>query len=380
MPSKSANSIHVARMCEALVSLGHDVTLYINRSITSKNDLKKSIEAYYGVHLGGVELISFYSRWWPIALNLRIAMCAGYDYLRYVLEKRCPDLIISRNLYASYFFRIFTHDKLIFETHQLEKGFRKYFQLKVTQCPTVTTVVISEAFRNHLAKYRKYESKKVYVLPDAAPSGINRLLPEQKRAKRAVLLTDINLECHSQVAAYFGHLYSGRGIEIIQGLAERFPDVVFLVYGGYQEQIDLLIKKNQFENLKIMGHIDPSKALKVMGIMDVLLMPYQENVFIGGRKKIDTSRWMSPMKMFEYMATGVPFISSDLPVLREVLRHKKNCLIAKPDDVTDWSNCLKYLLDQPDMAEALGWQAHRDYRKYYTWTRRAEMMLKALKS
>ena len=47
-------------------------------------------------------------------------------------------------------------------------------------------------------------------------------------------------------------------------------------------------------------------------------MPYQRNVGIG-TKNSDTSNWMSPMKMFEYMSTGVPIVSSDLPVLKKFL-------------------------------------------------------------
>ena len=58
-------------------------------------------------------------------------------------------------------------------------------------------------------------------------------------------------------------------------------------------------------------------------------MPYQAKVSIGV-KGHDTGRWMSPMKMFEYMAAGVPVISSDLAVLREILINEKNALLVSP--------------------------------------------------
>ena len=80
MPSRSANSVHVARMCEAIASLGHEVTLLVNRSVPSAKGFLERIEAYYGVQLKGVRIVSFYSQW-ARALNFRIALLAAKEYL-----------------------------------------------------------------------------------------------------------------------------------------------------------------------------------------------------------------------------------------------------------------------------------------------------------
>jgi glycosyltransferase involved in cell wall biosynthesis len=77
------------------------------------------------------------------------------------------------------------------------------------------------------------------------------------------------------------------------------------------------------------------------------------------------------------MATGVPLVSSDLPVLREVLRNGHNSLLVPPDDVPAWIAALDRLLAQPALAQALGGQAHAEYRAHHTWTRRAEALLAA---
>ena len=80
-----------------------------------------------------------------------------------------------------------------------------------------------------------------------------------------------------------------------------------------------------------------------MSRCDVLLMPYQRKVSIGDHSA-DTSRWMSPMKMFEYMAAKKPFISSDLDVLREVLTDEVNALLVDPENVKAWDKALKRLI------------------------------------
>ena len=123
-----------------------------------------------------------------------------------------------------------------------------------------------------------------------------------------------------------------------------------------------------------MGYIDPKNARETMGIMDVLLMPYQKSVSIG-IKGIDTSKWMSPMKMFEYLSVGVPIISSNLSVLKEVLVDYENCLLVEPDDIDAWSEALNRVISDAGLEEQLGLNAYMLYRHKYTWRRRAKAML-----
>ena len=55
--------------------------------------------------------------------------------------------------------------------------------------------------------------------------------------------------------------------------------------------------------------------------MDILLAPYQDRVTVAQSDNITTERWMSPLKLFEYMAAGKAIICSDIPVLREILEN-----------------------------------------------------------
>jgi glycosyltransferase involved in cell wall biosynthesis len=105
-------------------------------------------------------------------------------------------------------------------------------------------------------------------------------------------------------------------------------------------------------------------------------MPYQESVSIGIAGH-DTARWMSPMKMFEYMASGAAIVSSDLPVLREVLVAEHNCLLAPAADVARWSECVARLAADAQLRERLGGNAHEDYARSHTWTIRAKSLLAA---
>ena len=90
-------------------------------------------------------------------------------------------------------------------------------------------------------------------------------------------------------------------------------------------------KINKSKNLIYMGYFRNKDARKLMSCMDALLMPYQNKVSIG-KTKSDTSKWMSPMKMFEYLASGVPVFSSNLPVLQEILIDNVNVFLVSPED------------------------------------------------
>ena len=150
--------------------------------------------------------------------------------------------------------------------------------------------------------------------------------------------------------------------------------ITFLIVGGNIRDQDYYRSLSLPSNFLLVGHVDHSSAKKLMTSCDILLMPYQKSVSIGVGNH-DTSRWMSPLKMFEYMSSSTPFISSDLPVLKEILANNRNCLLVPPDSIDDWSYALKTLLENPDLQCKLSSAAYRDVELHYTWTSRAKRLL-----
>jgi glycosyltransferase involved in cell wall biosynthesis len=86
---------------------------------------------------------------------------------------------------------------------------------------------------------------------------------------------------------------------------------------------------------------------------------------------------MSPMKMFEYMASGGAIISSSLPVLQEVLEDGRNALLVPPECPDAWVSALDRFLADPALASRLGATGHADYLAHYTWDQRAAALLAA---
>ena len=126
-----------------------------------------------------------------------------------------------------------------------------------------------------------------------------------------------------------------------------------------------------------MGHLAPAEVRSAMAMMDILLMPYQKSVSVG-LVDVDTAKWMSPMKLFEYMSVGVPIISSDLPVLREVLHDRVNCLLVAPNNVSSWIEAVNTLVASPNLAAKIKNRAYEQFRSDYNWYRRADRMISIL--
>jgi len=374
IPSRSANSIHVVNMCEGLNQLGCEVVLFAHSNSYNSLNCQKQLKNIYGVDSRGINLKVFHSKKnrgieFIIALNALI--CFIFDLIKNIE----PQYIISRNLYAATFLGLLFRRNIIYETHSPEYGFRKKLQKWLLTSNKIKIVVISEALKKIIQKFHHISSKNIYVFHDAARSGQLRLdLSQRTELKRQFLSGKFDLSDYKKVIGYFGHLYSGRGIEIIENLSRLHLDCAFIIYGGNEEEIDNYKKKNTKSNLFFMGHISPQLVRGAMGMMDVLLMPYQKSVSIG-LSGVDTSKWMSPMKMFEYLSVGVPIISSNIPVLLEVLIDNDNCLLVDPDDINQWSDALQRITIDLELGERLGTSSYTLYERKYTWKHRAKEML-----
>ena len=162
-------------------------------------------------------------------------------------------------------------------------------------------------------------------------------------------------------------------------LAKRLPEAEFLLIGGNEKAIrhykSLAIRRG-LKNVNFAGFISNSLLPLYLAACDVLLMPYQRKVEISGGG--DTSEWMSPMKMFEYMAAGRAIVSSDLPVLREVL-NDCNSVLCNPEDFDAWKDSIEGLLKNGQKRLEIGSEARKD-AEGYSWRKRVLKIMNFKKS
>ena len=166
---------------------------------------------------------------------------------------------------------------------------------------------------------------------------------------------------------YVGRLYAGRGAELLMALAARRPDIELHLVGATVDQYAGSIP----ENVTFHGHVPHAEVAARLHGFDALLAPYQRRVFVDGGA--ETGAVMSPLKVFEYLAAGRAVVTSDLPVLREVL-DESVAMLCEPDELESWLRAIDRLADRR-IREGLGEAGRQRFLARHTWAARAEQVL-----
>ena len=351
LPSTEANGVHVMSMCEAFAANGNDVQLLVPGT---QRDV--DLPAWYGV-----------------APNFRI---------RFVARKRTsrrPRLFSAAALWRAALNGsdlIYTRDPLtaamasalrfptIFEAHnplrpadrqRIERASRsRYFRRMVVISGALRQIVRQQS-PDCAALHRK-----LLVAHDAARLSEEVLAPARPSRFTAV---------------YAGSFYQGRGIELILRMAERTPDIRYLLVGGDEAKLlELTGSCEAAPNVELGGYRAPNEIASILASADVLLAPYQSRT-MQKTGKVDQAGYMSPLKIFEYMAAGKPIICSALPVLQEVLVDGRTALLPAPDDLTGWVAAIRSIRDDQELAQRLARNARIEAVEHHSWPARAKAVL-----
>lgn len=355
LPSRRASSVQVMRMCGALADAGHRVTLLAKRG-PEPLPADASLHGYYGVSTGFA--IDVLARPLGRGGGLVYALAATH---RIRAARPHTDLVYSRDLLGAVAAAELGMP-VVFEAHGVPlHGWQRVLLRRVLRAPSfVGLVTISAALQAALAEVDLLPSGRPIVTAHSAADPL--AIPAPAASARAPRV------------GYVGSLYAGRGIELILELARRLPGATFEIIGGTEQDLARVRGEQPPTNLVLRGFVAPSTLPAVYSTFDVLLMPYPRTGVRGAANRIDTSRYCSPVKMFEYMAAGVAIIASDLPVLGEVLTHNENALIAPADDVAAWQRELELLVSDPARRERLGQRAREDSAQYTSPARVARIL------
>ena len=138
------------------------------------------------------------------------------------------------------------------------------------------------------------------------------------------------------VALYAGSDYPWKGVDVFRKASTMIPQVACRIVSG----------------------LPHSEIPALLRSADVLVLPH-----------LDTPQSQSPLKLFEYMASGVPIVASDLPSLREIL-NETNAILVIPNDALALAEGIQNVLSDPRLADIISQNAFEDVQKY-SWQKRA---------
>lgn len=359
IPSRSANSIHVMKMSQAFAKNNCEVILLApNRKAEEEKEVK-DIYSFYAVD----KVFEIKKLFYPNVKLVRSIVYAVACLL--VLFKVKPDLVYGRNLLACYISSFFFITS--FEAHSpMDSMLKKLILQKLVKKNNFKNlVVISNALRNLIIKQLpKNTNTNIVVAHDGADEVVE--LDEKIELQGRNKLLNVG---------YVGHLYKGRGVGVIFDCAKKLKNFNFHLIGGQDKDIKYwkdLAEAIEINNVYFYGFVTPSTTVLYRNTFDILVAPYANQVSVYGGFG-DTSSFMSPLKIFEYMSHKKPIIASDLPVLKEVLSCD-NSILCDPEDVDEWINAFKALQDKK-IREHIASNAYNDFIKNYTWLNRVNNVL-----
>lgn len=347
IPSRGANSMHVMRMCQAFAELSHEVTLYVGKGELAAED----DHAFYGVK-SSFDVVKHQRSKRRVVGALAHAWAARRTFL----ERPRPDLIYAREYYVLAA-TARTGVPFVFESHWKPKhiGQERLEGWFFAQPGFRRLVVISDALRRvYLDMYRSLSAAQVVVAHDAA----DPVTVGAPRSKGPLAV------------GYVGSFFRGYGVELLPPLARALPNVNFHVIGGSADDVAAArANGGTLPNLEYHGFVPPSELPRLYAQLDVMLAPYQRST-----PHID---WISPMKLFEYMANEKAIVCSDFPVMREVLTDHEDALLVRPEAMNEWQSAIEQL-SVPEFRHRMASAARAKLEAKHTWRKRAEMVLSGL--
>lgn len=351
LPSAEANAVHVAQMCDAFASLGCAVSLRAARggagSVARHYDLRQPFAIRFEGHLR--------HRAWLLGREL-----GRWPRQQTTLYFGRRPLSLARLARAGYPTGLELH-------HPPRSAKQAAAVAGIVAAPRfLGLVVISEQLRGELlSRLPQLDPQHVLVAHDGVRA--DRIRAPRWGAGDAVR------------AVYCGSFHPGKGVETILAAAALVPEVQFDLIGGEPAQIDA-VRRQAPANLRFLGHQPHDETQHRLGDYDLALAPYG-TVVRGAKTPANESlaAWMSPLKIFEYMAAGLPIVTSDLTVLREILVPGYSALMPPPDDPVALAHAVRRLAADPGLRLQLA-QAAQQQLRTFTWENRAASILAFLRA
>jgi glycosyltransferase involved in cell wall biosynthesis len=200
-------------------------------------------------------------------------------------------------------------------------------------------------------------------------------LPSQAEARAAV-----GWPLDAFIVGYVGRLQTMAMDKGVGTLVEALRDVkgvTLALVGGPEESAEefhqywlkLGMEDKYFLNA---GQVSPERVPIYLSALDVCTMPFPWTEHFA--------YYASPMKLFEYMASGRAIVATDLPSTAEVVRDGESALLVPPSDAAALGSAIARLRDDPALRERLAKIAYEEVVGHYTWASRAAAILEKVQS
>lgn len=181
------------------------------------------------------------------------------------------------------------------------------------------------------------------------------------------------LKKENPVIVYVGSLGEHRGVELTLRAFLKFREKsegTLVIAGGKPEQVEKLRyrckKLGLGDDVDLRGHVGQKEVLDIYRGADMFVAYYETSLPALG--------FMSPIKVFEYLAAGRCTVASNVPTIREIAEHGKDIWLVEPDNAELLHEAFDYLVSHPQVMNTIAQRA-RSNQNVITWEQRAQKMI-----
>jgi len=279
----------------------------------------------------------------PELIVLGVALKLFMKKVIYDVHEDIPEQILSKTYMPKILRKVIS-----LGFNLIEKNSARFFDYVIT-----TTDFIK-------SKFLKYNRKVIDVKNYISKQYIKNTIDKASKSNDFIVI-------------FAGGIYKERGI--LEGIKAcnmlRELPVRFLIFGEMDSTYYSEIKE-----VDTLGRLDYKGVLPY----EKILMEFAK-ADIGFVCDYPLKRHMEglPIKLFEYMAVGIPIIASNFPLWKEIVE-KNNCGICvdptKPEEI---AKAIKYLITHPDEAKKMGENGRKAVLEKYNWEKESEKLLNVYK-
>ena len=368
MPSSRAYGIQLAKMCEAFLKNGASLELVVPRG----RGAASSIEEFYGLHnrIPVRRLPGFV--WWPrtrlgFNLNSFIFSLAATVYLIAQSLRDRRSILYTIDLDQFSFLPLLASRMPCFsELHSAKRDnaiYRIFFR------SVRGLIVINERIKHDLMSRFGVPPEKILVAPNGIDIEMFKKSLSREEARRALGIPE---SAHAVV--HTGRFYDWKGLRIIVGAARRLGGrASFYLVGGTKEEFSSVTGEREIpENVICSGYRSYPEMPRWLAAADVLLA-------LGTKENDYSYTQTSPMKLFEYLASGRQIVASRTPANAEIVSDAE-AWFYEPDSAEGLAAAVGTVFESN--TEKVAIRTARPLRKaeFYSWSNRAASVMRFITS
>jgi len=352
MPTEKAHGASIAHMCASFVNGGFGVEL---KTPDRSNSISEDTHSYYGVpatfthtYVGVFDLLSFCT----------FQVCFFIQKILFAIKvskSGTAPIVYTRDPEVAFFLQ--KRRTVVFEAHRMPSGIKAVITTWLVR--NVSFVVANS--RGTADAFSSRGIRNVIV----APNGFDAASFEDSFSKE-IVRRELGVAEDAKVALYVGSLELWKGVQTLFEASKKLQKEGFetVIIGGSEKEVRRL--QEEYPDVTFLGFKPYKDLAKNLKAADILVLP-------NTKKDTQSLVFTSPIKLFGYMASGVPIVASDISSIREIVSKEMSALVT-PDDVEALVSGIMGVVQSDDKGVGMASRAKKESEKY-TWDTRAQTII-----